>query len=144
MFRPISTSNDSVSGRLVHGDKPHRRVDNKAIANDWSDLTDGKLAVPLSVDENGIDIKTANAFDLKGFVWTGTTAAGATTTETCGNWTLGTGSNPHRRLVGDLGILDPRNRRDDPTNLQHEAAPLLHREVTRPESYSSPCSRSLL
>ena len=67
--------------------QPYVRIDNKLVANDWTDLTDGSIANPLNIDENGNAIPTSTTV-----VWThvrtnGTTDGGAT--DDCINWTGG-------------------------------------------------------
>jgi len=51
------------------------------IAESWTDLRDGTLAVPLMADENGAEI-----LEEPLFAWTGTSAAGQGLIEHCGDW----------------------------------------------------------
>jgi hypothetical protein len=64
----LSTSSVSVLDRLTHADGPYVLVDGTRIANDWSDLVDRSILVPINRDANG-DLQT-------GDTWTGTLATG--------------------------------------------------------------------
>jgi hypothetical protein len=77
----LSSSTTSASTRITHASVPYIRFDGVIIANDWTDLTDGKLIVPINLTEYGTIASTSN-------VWTNTTASGgiASSTNTCSNW----------------------------------------------------------
>jgi len=64
------------------------------IANSWADLTDGSIEVPINASEFGTSIADAS-------VWTGTTAAGAYSGDSCGNWL-----DESLSALGDTGESD--------------------------------------
>jgi hypothetical protein len=72
------------------------------IANDWTDLTDGSLFIPIDLDEIG------DTRDLFTGVWTGTTITGAPSLCDCGSW-VGDDDNcptdiaPGEQLAGTIG-----------------------------------------
>ena len=69
MFKAwLSTRAEPVSERLAHSAEAYVRIDGRLIAENWNDLVDGDIAVPIDLDENG-----AARF---GDVWTGTLATG--------------------------------------------------------------------
>jgi len=51
----LSTSSvsSSPSVRFTKSNIPYAMVNGEVIATDWNDLTDGEIAVPLNIDENG-------------------------------------------------------------------------------------------
>ena len=63
---------------------PYVRVDGAVVADDWADLTDGTLNVPINVSSSGATVAS-------GYVWTGTlidgTAASTASGSTCDEWT---------------------------------------------------------
>ena len=65
----LSTRSSSVSERLTRASGPYVLVDGTMVANDWDDLVDGSILVPINLDANG-GLRT-------GDVWTGTLATGA-------------------------------------------------------------------
>lgn len=76
----------SASARLTHGTRPYRLANGSLVANDWTQLTSGALLHAIDVDEQGRVLGQE-------FVWTGTTAFGQATPQTCTNWTLNGASN---------------------------------------------------
>ncbi len=66
------------------GAGPYVRIDGAIVADDWADLTDGTLNVPINVTPSGSTITS-------GYVWTGTlvdgTAASTAPASTCDEWT---------------------------------------------------------
>lgn len=56
--------------------------DLRLIANDWADLTDGRVSAQIRYDELGTLIPGPDVL-----VWTGTEGDGTTAAATCGNWT---------------------------------------------------------
>jgi hypothetical protein len=75
----ISDSTDSPSTRLTQSSGPYHLVSGGLVANNWADLTDGTLNVPISDDEKGLFV---------GFVevWTGTFADGTPSGRNCNDW----------------------------------------------------------
>ena len=72
----LSTGEDGYTGtdarqRLIHSPRPYIRTDRVRVAGNWPDLTDGELANPINVDENGDLVNGPNFL-----VWTGTDASG--------------------------------------------------------------------
>jgi hypothetical protein len=91
----LADSTDSPSTRQSQAGTPYIRTDGAVVANDWADLTDGSIAVGVSLDESGAV--------TSGAVWSnvdpvgGGNAAGGD----CGDWTIGTNSTTGRQgLVG--------------------------------------------
>lgn len=81
----LSDSTTSASSRLNHFNGPYVRVDGVAVANDWTDLTDGTLQNPIRINEFKND-----QYNMINAAWTGTQTSGATLTPNCSNWTDGT------------------------------------------------------
>lgn len=79
----LSDSNTSVSTRLNHSENPYVRLDNKIVANNWSDLTDGELVNGINIDESGKVIVN----NMYTGAWTGTSASGNIQTPNCADWT---------------------------------------------------------
>jgi hypothetical protein len=79
----LSTMTSSVSDRLVHSSEPYVLVDGTRVANDWDDLVDGSILVPINMDASG---------QLRGGdVWTGTLPNGLPYTQgDCAGFTNGT------------------------------------------------------
>jgi hypothetical protein len=77
----LSDSATSVSSRIAHANVPYQRIDGVAIANNWTDLTDGSLLAPLSFTESGAIVSGTG-------VWTNSNVGGMTAsmTNTCTNW----------------------------------------------------------
>jgi hypothetical protein len=78
-----STSANPVVNRFVKGTKPYVRPAgvNRIIANNWTDLTDGAIALAIFHDEEG---KTVNAGGAN--VWTGTAPDGKFLGPNCDDW----------------------------------------------------------
>jgi len=82
----LSSSTTSAASRLTHATVPYKRTDGVTIANNWTDLTDGAIAEPISRDEFGHVLSSA------GSVWTGTADDGSSkgsfgTNDFCCDWT---------------------------------------------------------
>ena len=77
---------------------PYVRTDDEKIANNWADLTDGDIAVPIEIDENG-DLQ----IDFN-FTWSGTSPDGTPWDsswlfappqgEYCEDWTINFDTTP--------------------------------------------------
>jgi hypothetical protein len=68
----------------LHGTAAYQRPDGIAIASNWSDLVDGKLAAPISIDELGDAVSA-------GQTWSDVnTNADAETAGNCQAWTTNT------------------------------------------------------
>jgi hypothetical protein len=79
----LSTMASSVSDRLTHSSDPYVLVDGTPVANDWDDLVDGSILVPINLDASG-QIRG-------GDVWTGTLPNGLPYTQgDCAGFTNGT------------------------------------------------------
>jgi hypothetical protein len=88
----LSDATTSAADRLTHATVPYVRVDDIKVADDWTDLVDGVLDEPISIDENGAPV-SRNA------VWTGTDDDGSNPAlETCEGWTSAAGD-----LNGEAG-----------------------------------------
>jgi len=95
----LSDSTASPSTRFVRSKGPYVLVNGKRIADNWRDLTDGSLDIPINVTQTGS--KAADSTS----VWTYTKADGAAidaNTNTCGHWAAATGD-------GDVGSDTSRN-----------------------------------
>ena len=91
----LSSSTTSAASRLTHATVPYKRTDGVTIANNWTDLTDGAIAEPITHDEFGHEISSY------GVVWTGTASDGSSlgggfgSNDFCSDWT-----GPARAIVG--------------------------------------------
>jgi hypothetical protein len=98
----LSSVGSSATDRLHHSDKPYVRRDGTVVATSWDDLTDGQLAAPISIDENGIT--------QSGNVWTSTSFGGevavADTRATCIEWTSAMSSVFDGAFVGSATATD--------------------------------------
>jgi hypothetical protein len=79
----LSTMVSSVSDRLTQSSEPYVLVDGTPVANDWDDLVDGSILVPINLDASG---------QLRGGdVWTGTLPNGLPYAQgDCSGFTNGT------------------------------------------------------
>lgn len=57
-----TNSTDAPATRFTKSGAPYERTDGVTVAQNWNDLTDGSLAAPINVDENGVVIGS--------FAWT--------------------------------------------------------------------------
>jgi hypothetical protein len=80
----LSDSSNGPADSFFQSPAPYFRLDGVRVADNWADLTDGSLQVPINLDEYG------NAAGL--FAWTNTLPDGSRSSETfhCSNWTNGT------------------------------------------------------
>lgn len=87
----LSNSVISARDRLTHATVPYKLVGGATVANNWSDLVDGTLAVTPNIDEGRHSIGTVEQTGAGTFVWTNSYANGAIQTtnlpDTCQNWT---------------------------------------------------------
>jgi hypothetical protein len=65
----LSTTSSAAADRLVRSSGPYVRIDGEVIAQDWEDLVDGFIDIPINVGPAGEA--------LAGDVWTGTLVNGA-------------------------------------------------------------------
>ncbi len=95
----LSTSTVNAKDRIP--DTVYRRLDNAVVANSKADLTDGSIAAPISVADDG-----SNYIGGAG-VWTGTTQSGLydSSQNSCLDWTSPIFSN-----TGQLGNAAATNR----------------------------------
>ena len=80
----LSGTGKPAGDRVARGTDTYRRTDDAIIASSYTDLVDGTLEKPISLDENG---NTLGSGTLDRSVWTGTTSAGAADTFNCLDWT---------------------------------------------------------
>jgi hypothetical protein len=94
----LSDSTASPSTRFVRSTGPYRLVGGNKVADNWTDLTNGSLDVPIIVTEMGAAVASGTA------VWTHTQPNGAALASAnhCGNWGTATGD-------GDVGDLAASN-----------------------------------
>ena len=102
----ISDQFTSASARLTHSTIPYKMVNGAKIAENWSDLTDGRLAANFNITQTG----TLLSSGVK--VWTNTTKSGSmdkdssdSSQEVCAGWTF-SGGWPHTGPVGDPNRSD--------------------------------------
>lgn len=88
---------------LPHNEGKYTLVDGTVIANDWQDLTDNSILVPINKDERGSVISDATML-----AWTGTPEAGDTRPDkNCQNWTS---RDQYQGIQGRVGSLLSTNR----------------------------------
>ena len=82
----ISTNSISAASRLEHSSVPYKLINGELIANNWEDLTDGALSIPIYRTETG-------AFTGYDEVWTDTFTSGASEggNYDCTDWTSSAG-----------------------------------------------------
>ncbi len=64
--------------RLSHASVPYARLDGVVVANNWADLSDESIRVPITVSELGTNVNSN--------VWTGLSNVGGGTNQHCDNW----------------------------------------------------------
>lgn len=74
----LSDTSISATTRLTHGTSAYRRTDKGVVATNFADLSDGTLALPIALDENGLVVD--------GTVWTGTDSTGNAGSFNCADW----------------------------------------------------------
>lgn len=84
----LSTSGVNASTRLSHSSVPYVLVDGTVVASDWNGLVSGApLKSAIDLDESGLYIPY-DSTTYSGCTWTGSTAGGGYSGETCGDWTV--------------------------------------------------------
>lgn len=78
----------SASSRLIHHSTPYRRIDGELVANDWADLTDGNIAIPIEITEFNKKAVSTPRYNIA--VWTATNTDGTGSSNNCSNWTTST------------------------------------------------------
>lgn len=76
----LSDSTHDAKESLPKGTKGYRRSDGNSVANNWTDMLDGSLSVPIVFNEDGTQV------DAEAEVWTGTDRFGVASADNCGNW----------------------------------------------------------
>jgi hypothetical protein len=82
----LSSAAGTAAARLTQFNMPYRMLDGSTIASSWNDLTDGTLAHPIDVREDGTGLATSVE------VWTGTMQNGGDGAFNCSNWSTTSGS----------------------------------------------------
>lgn len=90
-----SSNDPGMTARLPMKLGSFARVDGKVIAGSVSELLSGTIRINIVEDESGSAILTGN---LQGASWTGTTASGTTSANTCSDWTSSSNNG-----TGDIG-----------------------------------------
>ncbi len=103
----LSDSNTNADARVNQAPIPFMRVDKVRLANTWADFSDGSIAVPINVNEAGVEVAV-------GGVWTGTTAAGVASGTDCTDWT--TNDNGTDGTDGTSDQSDDDWSEDDPAD----------------------------
>ena len=86
----LSDDNNRPMDDFDQSTLPYRRLDNKVVANDWDDLVDGSLSVPILQTEAGVVLGGGNpdCNNADKLVWTNTLKDGAKDSEPhCDKWT---------------------------------------------------------
>lgn len=90
----LSDSNTSVASRFTKATVPYTLPGGQIVANNWADLTDGTLRLPINQTETGAVVTGTNQGAFR--AWTFTTnsggAGGADPNGICVNWTSGDGA----------------------------------------------------
>lgn len=82
----LSTAEIGPSVRMTHFSGSYRLVDGTLIAMDWADLTDGTLAHPINLDQNGEMVSPPQVCEGHE-VWTNTKPDGTPfSNNDCGGW----------------------------------------------------------
>lgn len=82
----LSDGSVSASSRLNHGTDPYKLLNGNIVAENWGDLTDGKLNTNITIDENK-SVISGNAR-----TWTNTNLLGEVVgNRNCSNWSAGGG-----------------------------------------------------
>ncbi len=97
----LSDTNHAPVTTFVRNPGPYVRTDGATVANNWSDLTDGKLAAPINLTE----LATQVPFPYE--VWTNTEASGQKlSAKHCNNWTYATGGAYNAESIGRPAATD--------------------------------------
>ena len=91
----LSSDLASPSTRFARSTVPYALVDGTVIADDWDDLVDGFLALPIYLTESATDEPNRP-------VWTGTTFSGNPIAQMCHDWT--TDDFESTAVLGSTGI----------------------------------------
>ena len=84
----LSTGTTSAASRLSHASVPYQLVDGTEVAANWTALVSGaSLKNAIDLDEHGTYV-TFNDSSQLGYTWTGTSADGSSSGETCSDWTV--------------------------------------------------------
>jgi hypothetical protein len=76
----VSVPGNAVTDRFPHGTAAYRLVDDSVVATSWNNLINtSQVQTMIELDEQAGSVKQS--------AWTGTTAAGFSTTPTCEDWT---------------------------------------------------------
>ena len=89
----LSSDSASAASRLAHSPGPYNLMNGTTIANNWTDLTDGTLAAPINLSENGVPPTTTG----QPLAWTNTRPDGTifeiNAPQVCNNWTTNAASD---------------------------------------------------
>lgn len=110
----ISSQTEPVNFRLENHDGPFVLLDGSVVANNFQDLLDGVINIPITITEWSFPIKSFfkceknGCSELKPLVWTGTNIYGEPS-ENCDDWnslSFGVVGSPYRTDSGwtDLGF----------------------------------------
>jgi hypothetical protein len=95
----ISSDQISAAERLSHAEIPYILTTGEVVADNWNDLTDGSVQIPISIDENA----SVPSFIR---VWTSTLPDGGKTPYDCGYFhSPGTWLNGSGASLGKIGSL---------------------------------------
>jgi hypothetical protein len=98
----LSDTTSSAAARLTHSTTPYVRVDGALVANNWDDLVDGTIAIPINRTEmNTLAVSDPVCDNVQNWVFTGTRPDGSLLdgSLTCGDWTLDTGGSAWGRFT---------------------------------------------
>ncbi|MGB1275442.1 MAG: hypothetical protein ACPG77_06800 [Nannocystaceae bacterium] len=101
----LSTSADDPASRFTHSQVPYLLVSGLAIAENWDDLVDGALNLPINVTEHGLFLPQGNVCESEQ-AWSSTDANGVALLEqlNCDKWTSAENS-----MEGRFGLAGATN-----------------------------------
>ncbi|NJK31308.1 MAG: DUF4215 domain-containing protein [Deltaproteobacteria bacterium] len=85
----LSAGMESPATRFTKYNIPYVTVNGGTVANNWIDLIDGSLGLPINVTESGMNLNGEE------HVWTGTNSDGSINGTDCNDWTS---TNPSGRI----------------------------------------------
>lgn len=97
----LSDDEDSPATRSTHADVPYELPGGQVVAEDWDDLTDGRLAHPINQNELG---ETVTGHALTNTHPDGT-AIDPTIDGSCGGWRALSPISPPEVIAGSLGSV---------------------------------------
>ena len=112
----LSDTTGSPASRFTRATVPYVRVDGQSVADNWADLTDGRLIRTINVTEQGTVLGPPSS---NTWVWSNTTSSGERRAGVnhCENWTNGMSAGAY----GNTG--DPRSLDTEWTDRDFQGCP---------------------